>query len=316
MDEYSVKYFAVFGKPILHSRSPQLYNSLFIKNNSNAFYTRVFVQSGKEVCEIIRILGLAGANITTPFKEDIIPYLDRLSPEAERISAVNTIINQKGVLTGFNTDAGGITGSLLEAGIDPSGRKCMVMGAGGAGKAAALGLVNAGADVLIANRSEAKAHDFAKKIGCRASGLDNVMSKLKSFDVLVLTLPPGIYPFQIDHVHPKLTIVDANYRPTEENPIIEDFLCKIIRGERWLLHQAVEAYHLFTGKVADTAVMEKGLKKSLDPNNLDIRVIMNNTSNFISIGSADMLIDGRVLDYKQINRIIYEERNMAFTNQR
>ncbi len=272
------------------------------------------MQSGKGVCEIIRALGLAGANVTTPFKEDVIEYLDKLSPEAERIAAVNTIINRNGELTGYNTDPAGITGSLFEAGIDPGQRKCLVIGAGGAGKAAALGLVNAGADVLIANRSALKAKDYAKNIGCSSTSLEDAITKLKSFDILVLTIPPGIYPFNKDQIHPGHIIVDANYRSPSSTSLIDWFSCKIVKGDRWLLHQAVEAYRLFTGKAADATIMEKGLGEELDNQGLVIKIIKDDTINQLSFDNADMMIDGRGLDDEQINRIIDEEKDKAFTD--
>jgi shikimate dehydrogenase len=312
MDESSARYFAVFGNPVLHSRSPQLYNSLFRHDGINAYYTRIIVNSAQAVCEIIRILGLAGANITTPFKESVVPFLDSLSPDAEKISAVNTVICRDGELTGYNTDADGITGSLREAGLEPSGMRCMVMGAGGAGKAAVTGLLHAGAEVLITNRTPGKARDFAEKAGCRFAPLEEAVKSLRSFDLLVLTLPPGIHPFGSEHIHDDLIIADANYRTSPEVAGIDMFPNRIIRGDRWLLHQAVEAYRLFTGKMADTSLMESGLKKNLDPDKLNIRAIKASGSRTVDVSGSDMLIDARNLDDQQIKMIIDEEKNKAF----
>jgi shikimate dehydrogenase len=321
MDDTHLRYFAVFGNPVLHSRSPQLYNPLFKRDKIKAIYTRIFASSGKAVCEIIRGLGLAGANITTPFKEEAIPWLDRISPDAEKIGAVNTIVNVDGELSGYNTDASGVTGSLLEAGADPSGKKCLVMGAGGAGKAAVMGLVNSGAFVTIANRDISKAAGIAEKAGCSYAGLDEAAGRLNEFSILVLTLPPGVYPFKYDQLPPGMTIADANYRSPSETSLLDGLQCKVIRGDRWLLHQGVGAYKLFTGRIADTSIMEEGLKNSLDPEKLMIRVIKDyaikdDITKVLTAPYADLIIDGREMDDLQIKMITDEERAKAFGSKR
>lgn len=313
MDDVSLRYFAVFGNPILHSRSPQLYNALFRHDRVGAYYTRINTQTGRGVCEIIRMLGLSGANITTPFKEEVIPFLDSLSPDAEKVSAVNTIINQDGELKGYNTDADGVTGSLREAGIDPAGLKCMVLGAGGAGKAAAMGLINAGADVLIANRTPGKALQFAEKAGCGFAVMEDALRRIPLFDVLVIALPPGIHLPGFEGIHPGHTIIDANYGHDKGSNGSMIYNCRVIRGERWLLHQAVDAYRLFTGKTADTRVMEEGLNKNTDPSNVIISAIRGRQDGLPALNEkCDMLIDGRGLDNSQIKKLTDEEKNRAF----
>jgi shikimate dehydrogenase len=306
-------FFAVFGNPVLHSRSPQLYNGLFSGDGINARYTRIHTGSGESVCEIIRMANLSGANITTPFKEEVMPFLDRLSPDAELLEAVNTIINRNGELTGHNTDAHGLTGSLKEAGIRPDGKKCMVMGAGGAGKAAAKGLMDAGADVMITNRTPGKAFEFASRTGCWFSGLEEAVKNLKSYDILVLALPPGTYPFDPGSLHEDLVIVDANYRLPSEASRNERFRGRVIRGDRWLLHQAVEAYRLFTGLNADISLMDKALKEDPDPTNISIRVIGDWQPGFHEeYREAYMLVDGRNKDDMELKQIIDEEKHKAF----
>jgi shikimate dehydrogenase len=256
---------------------------------------------------------LSGANITTPFKEEVVPYLDRLSPDAEFLAAVNTIINRNGELTGYNTDTHGLIGSLKEAGIRPEGKKCMVLGAGGAGKAAAKGLTDAGADVMITNRTPGKAFEFASKTGCWFSGMEEAVKNLKSYDILVLALPPGTYPFDPGSLHEDLVVVDANYRLPLETSRPEKFRCRVIRGDRWLLHQAVEAYRLFTGKSADISLMDKALQEDPDPGNISIRVISDWQQVLPEVyRGADMLVDGRNMDDMELKMIIDEEKRQAF----
>jgi shikimate dehydrogenase len=312
----NMRYYAVFGNPILHSRSPQIYNSLFARDNINAFYTRIHAETGRAVCDIIRGLGLAGANVTTPLKEDVISFLDRISTDAKRIGAVNTIINTGGELAGYNTDGDGITGLLDDEGLVLSGSRCLMIGAGGAGKSAALGLLNAGADVFITDLDTDKASDYAERIGCGFSVLEEAVKKIGEFNIVVLAIPPGIYPFKFDQIRPGMTIVDANYRSPSKTGILQSLPCKVIKGDGWLIYQAVNAYHLFTGGKADIETMKKGMKEDIDDQNPVIKIIENDSRNFRSYVATDMLVDGRKMDDVHINRIIDEEKSRAFGDKR
>ena len=311
-----MRYYAVFGNPVLHSRSPQIHNSLFVRDNINAFYTRIHAETGRAVCEIIRGLGLAGANVTTPFKEEVIPFVDRLSADAEKIGAVNTIINTGGYLVGYNTDGDGITGLLDDEGVVLSKSRCLMIGAGGAGKSAALGLLNAGADVFITDMDTDKASDYAERTGCGFSVLEEAVQKIGEFNIVVLAIPPGIYPFEFDQILPGMTIVDANYRSPSETGVLESLPCKVIKGDGWLLYQAVKAYHLFTGEKADIETMKKGMKEDIDPENLVIKILKNDSLDFRSYAAADILVDGRGMDDEHINLIIDEEKSRAFGDKR
>ena len=100
----SAKNICRFWKPILHSRSPQLFNAVFVHENINALYTRIQATNGKEVVDIIKKHKISGANITTPFKETVLEYVDSISDEARQIGGINVIINSNGALSGHNTD--------------------------------------------------------------------------------------------------------------------------------------------------------------------------------------------------------------------
>ncbi len=315
-DNPSMLYYAVFGNPILHSRSPQIYNSLFTRDSVNAFYTRILTETGRAVCDIIRGLGLAGANVTTPFKEDVISLMDSLSADAEKIGAVNTIINTGGELVGYNTDGDGITGLLEDEGLVLPQRRCLMIGAGGAGKSAALGLLNAGADVSITDLDTDKASAYADRTGCGFFTLDEAVKNIGEFDIVVLAVPPGVYPFKLEQITPDMTIVDANYRSPSKTGFLESLPCKVIKGDGWLIYQAVNAYKLFTGGEADIDIMKKGVREDISFQNPVIKIIGNDSQDFRSYGVADMLVDGRGMDDEYINRIIDEEKSRAFGNKR
>ena len=159
-----MKLFAVFGNPVLHSRSPQLWNAAFQALGLDAHYLRINPLEAEQAAKILRALPLAGCNVTTPFKHDLLAALDEADESVTRLEAVNTIKNDGGRLIGWNTDHFGAVASLREGGVDPRGKKIVMLGAGGAARAAIYGVMNAGArDVVILNSTYENAVKTAEK---------------------------------------------------------------------------------------------------------------------------------------------------------
>lgn len=251
--------FAVTGNPVLHSKSPFLFHSLFQKHGVNAVYVRLAAEHASDAISFFREIGLSGMNVTSPFKTPIMTMLDKTDPAATAIGAVNTIVWDKGTLRGFNTDHLGVIASLKQHGLRLKGQQCLVLGAGGAGKAAVFGLVQEGAKVTVANRTYAKAVQTAKTLGCRAASLDELSFFLKTTDILVSALSPRINPVEREWMRPPLVVFDANYpfSPLSEMALSQG--CTVIKGEEWLFNQAVSVYALFTGKDADSQLMKQVL---------------------------------------------------------
>lgn len=304
--ESSRKYYAVFGKPILHSRSPQLFNSVFEKIGTEAFYTRIRALSGKDVIEIIKNLNISGANITTPFKKEVMPYLDFISDDAKLIGGVNTIVNADGKLSGYNTDHFGVTRSLIESGLNLNGLKCLILGAGPAARAAVYGLVKNGAEVTVSNRTHTKAQLIANDFGCRALEIDKIKSEIGGFDVVVSTLLPDANPISNVNLPSKLTILDANYRMSNFGIYAEAFDCKIISGKRWLLNQAVESFKLYFGVEPDIKAMEKGLNIDLDKNSINA-IPYSSGARFVSLINVDIVISLPTAQVGCLNTFLDEE---------
>ncbi|MFW6159724.1 MAG: shikimate kinase [Acidobacteriota bacterium] len=242
-----MRFFAVSGSPVLHSKSPFIFNELFRGYSIDARYTRIGAESPEELFFLTEHLGLEGLNITSPFKESVFPFMEEWDEQAGMTGSVNTVIIKERKKKGFNTDLDGVTQPLLKRGFDLTSRKVLVLGAGGAGKAAALALHNMGAQVVILNRTEKKAIDSASRIGCRASSLNNLGLHLKDAFLVVNTipkvklfqkkLPPGCKP----------VFFDAVYNPS----VLKNFCRKegfsFIPGEEWLLSQACRSFEIFTG---------------------------------------------------------------------
>ena len=147
------KLFAVTGKPVFHSRSPRFFNSVFRKEKIDAVYSRLTAETAEQAIQAARAIGLSGFNVTAPFKEDVMRYLDRIDPHASVIRAVNCVVFQEGGYAGYNTDFLGVLHALEKNGIHPGKMKAAVLGAGGAARAVLVSLAGRGAsEILVANR--------------------------------------------------------------------------------------------------------------------------------------------------------------------
>jgi shikimate dehydrogenase len=142
----STKVFALFGDPVTHSLSPIMQNAAFKALQLDCCYVPFLVREGSLAAAVkaVRELNLGGVNITIPHKEKVLAYLDQVDEGALQIGAVNTIVNRDGYLFGYNTDASGFLASLRSVGFEPNGKRVVVMGAGGAARAAAVALVHEG----------------------------------------------------------------------------------------------------------------------------------------------------------------------------
>jgi shikimate dehydrogenase len=305
------KLFAVFGKPILHSKSPMLYNSLFSKTHTDVYYTRIRVDSCEELVRTIRSLNIIGANITTPFKECVIPFLDSLSQEAEQIGAANTITNDNGYLKGYNTDYLGVTKAIEEAGINIFGKRCLVLGAGGASRAAVFGLMNAGAEVFITNRTYCKAVDVSNHLGCNVIQYDEIKELMGSIDIVVSALLPDVSLPDFEWNSEIKLLVDANYRKSKLAEEAQRAGIKVVRGDRWLINQALESFLIFTGFEAPAELINNSMQQSLDYDKVKVKVIQLEQGAFSDGERFDLLIPSEGKSTEDINRIIDEEKRKA-----
>jgi shikimate dehydrogenase len=219
----------------------------------------------------MRALGIRGFGVSMPFKRAILPWLDRMDPLSARIDAVNTVVNEDGVLTGHNTDAVGAVRALQEA-MEVAGRRICVIGAGGAARAAAFGLADAGARLHLVNRTPQKAAELASTLGrasATSAGLDDL--SLADFDALVNASSAGMAeygaPSPVDpaELRPDLVVMDIVYKPmqTELLQAAASAGASTIHGGRMLLHQACRQFELYTGRAAPLAAMDAALQAAI-----------------------------------------------------
>ncbi len=252
--------FAVAGKPILHSLSPYIFNTLFQTLNIDACYTRLTASSAEEALRTAREMGLHGMNVTSPLKEGVTDLMDGLDDNAEKIKAVNTVVFQNNKGVGYNTDYKGIIQALRSNSISPGGRNIIILGAGGAARAAAYGMkISKAKKITIANRDIKKAQSLADLLGCEYTSLQRVADLLEESDILISCIPQSISMFTDTLLRKNLILLDANYK--------YDHFCssqkagqrniRFISGLDWLFFQAIQAFQIFTGLQVPTDLQGK-----------------------------------------------------------
>ena len=239
-----------------------MFNAAFKALGMPARYVRLAAGSAEVALEKARALGLRGLNITAPFKEDFAKLCDLLDVTAEMVGAVNTVVIRNGRLIGHNTDIYGVAQALRSNGVSLRGKKAIVLGAGGAAKAAVYELISGGALVTVANRTAQKVQAIAESMGCGHSTLRPVELRgaFKDAEIVVsaVSTTKRIVPRSL--LKETMTILEANY--TAETTLTRDALQKgyrVIDGREWLLFQGAEAFENFTGRKAPLAIMRKAV---------------------------------------------------------
>ena len=240
--------YGVIGHPILHSRSPDLFRQAFAAENRSAFYLRLAASRFERAIDLARSLGLTGLNVTSPFKEDAAGGADSLADTAARLGAVNVLTRQNEKWRGDNSDVYGVLEALREGGGEPPGKRCVVLGAGGAARAALLALRQGQASrITVINRTWTKAQAVAGEFGAEARAFSQLPAALAEADLLISCLPPGADPVAAEWLPAGLTVLEANYHQPRLLPKARARGCRTIDGGRWLVHQARDAYRLFFG---------------------------------------------------------------------
>lgn len=271
----------IIGDPVEHTMSPAMHNAAFKKLGLDYVYLpfRVTKEELGRAIDGIRALNIRGLNVTLPHKVAVSQFLDELDTPAEKIGAINTIVNRNGVLKGYNTDATGFLRALLERGIDPKGKRVVILGAGGASRAISFILAERGARLVILNRT----WDKAKLCADRISGLfqnevaalklnrENLMTALSQADILVNTTSLGMdpdinqTPVAANLLKPALVVFDIVYNPIETRLQREAKVAgaTVIGGVEMLVWQGAVAFEKWTGLKAPVELMRNEVIKVL-----------------------------------------------------
>jgi len=260
--------FGLLGNPVGHSLSPPMHEASYDELGMDAKYV-TFEPARDDLARALdgaEALGIVGLNVTIPFKQDVLSLVE---PDdlAARIGAVNTVDVAAG--TGHNTDAAGVVRALESHDIVLEGT-AVIVGAGGAGRAAAFALADEGMAVHVANRTVERAHALAEDVPCATGhGLEALPDLLGSADVLVNATSVGMEedesPVPAGALHGDLAVLDAVYRPLETR-LLRDAAAAgatTVDGAWMLLYQGVEALERWTGHDAPVEAMNAALRSRL-----------------------------------------------------
>jgi 3-dehydroquinate dehydratase / shikimate dehydrogenase len=260
----ATKVYGVAGDPIGHSLSPAMMNAAFRREALNAVYLSLHAKSVKDLINCVRSIPLHGLSITMPYKEEVLKYLDNTDPLTAKIGACNTVVrSQDGKLYGFNTDVFGVLRPLEQRMVLKDAR-ILVLGAGGAARAAVFGLRERSAAVWILNRSAGPAQKLAKQ--AKAKVANKALLKKQQFDVVINATPVGMddlgRPGKVNHEMPisdkelaatgARWIMDMVYSPQETKFLrTARALGKdVITGAEMFVHQGGRQFEIWTGKPA------------------------------------------------------------------
>ena len=254
------KLYAVVGKPILHSLSPEMFRAAFADREMDAEYVRLASTDCESAVRTLEDMGADGFNATSPYKEELVQLMERLDRTVEETGAVNAVVRKGGQWVGHNTDVAGVSKALSNSNVKVRGEKAVVLGTGGAARAAIVALLADGASVTVAGRDSPKALELSREFGCeRASLTDAGLGKALSGRSLVVgCLATGKRVVKPGLLNPGIAVLDANYRT--ETTLVKDARsrgCSIIDGREWLVQQGAESFNIFTSRDAPVDAMRR-----------------------------------------------------------
>ncbi len=273
---------------------PLIHNTLFNQMNIDAVYLAFQIEDIEKGVEAIKTLGIKGVSVTIPYKVFIMDYLDEIDPMAQKIGAVNTVINKEGHLFGCNTDCKGAI-TPLKAITPIKDRKVLILGAGGAARAVAFGIADEGGIITIANRDQSKAESLSQQVGGTFLPSDQLNPSLSNrthemshtdADIVINCTSLGMHP-NVDRSPlafdgflkkrgeklndgknenvPRMTVMDIVYNPLDTKLLQDARACGFatIDGLAMFIHQGAEQFKLFTGQYPSVSTMRQIIEKRL-----------------------------------------------------
>jgi shikimate dehydrogenase len=278
------KVFALIGDPVEHTMSPAMHNAAFAELGLDCIYLPFHVNAHDlaDAVSGLKALNVRGFNVTIPHKVSVVPMLDEVDPIAGKIGAVNTVVNDGGKLTGYNTDSSGFLRALLEQGIEPAGKDIVILGAGGASRAISYILSDNGARLTILNRRQeldwavelaGRIHrDLGKEVRALELTEENLSEVLAGADILVNATSVGMTPYDNGSPVPAgllksgLTVFDIVYNPVRTRLLKEAAAsgARTVSGVDMLAWQGALAFEKWTGCRAPVGLMRREVVKMLE----------------------------------------------------
>jgi 3-dehydroquinate dehydratase / shikimate dehydrogenase len=268
MVDAATKVYGVAGDPICQSLSPQMMNTAFRRENINAVYVPLQTNDVADLLNCVREIPIQGLSITMPLKEGIVEHLDKTDALSAKIGACNTLIrSQDGKLYGFNTDVAGVV-RPLEQRLNLAGAKVLVIGAGGAARAAVFGLRERNAEVWVMNRTAERGQKLARQ--AHAHYVAHPQLKKLEFDVIINATPVGMNssrpqaPIDESEVRARY-LMEMIYNPVETKlvKIARQKGIPVIPGSEMFVHQGARQFEIWTGKPAPVEEMHRAVLHAL-----------------------------------------------------
>jgi 3-dehydroquinate dehydratase/shikimate dehydrogenase len=263
----ATRVYGVAGDPIEHSLSPVIMNTALRRENVNGVYLPLHAKTLKDLLHCVREIPLHGLSVTMPYKQAILPHLDNTDAHTTKVGACNTVVRgQEGKLYGFNTDIAGVI-RPLEQRLTIENAKVLVLGAGGAARAAVFGLKERGAEVWILNRTSAKAQKLARQ--AKAHTIKRTDLRKIAFDVIINATPVGMgntrdCPLKDQEIQARV-VFDMVYDPVETHllQVARGKGISVIPGVEMFVQQAARQFEIWTGKPAPAGDMLRAVTIAL-----------------------------------------------------
>ncbi len=260
--------YGIMGDPVAHSLSPAMHNGAFAHLGMNRVYVPFPVQDVPAAMNGFRALQVKGVSVTIPHKQAVIAHLDAIDPVAAKIGAVNTLKIDNGRIKGYNTDWLGANRALAQE-LTLAGRKVLLLGAGGSARAIGFGLLEAGAEVVVASRTQGTGEALAATLNCEWRPLADAGYLFA--DALVNATSVGMgaqvanSPMAADSLKNFPVVMDIVYAPLATRLLREARAagCRTVDGLAMLLYQGVAQFELWTGAEAPVALMREQLLAGL-----------------------------------------------------
>ena len=282
MKENPQQVYALIGDPVGHSLSPLMQNLAFQDLDLNSTYIAFQVRYDQldQCVKCLKTLNIAGFNVTIPHKVSILSLLDKISPSASAVGAVNTVVNDDGRLIGYNTDGDGALKALSDESAELKGKNVVLTGAGGAARAIAFSLASTANNIVIVNRTKTKALELAQHLNeqfnkqFRGEELSKktLQKELQHADILINATSVGMSPnveasiVKREMLRDSMTVFDIVYNPLETKLLKEARAAgaKTISGVKMLVYQGALSFELWTGKKAPIEKMMKSVVSRLE----------------------------------------------------
>jgi len=263
----ATRIYGVLGYPLAHSLSPRMHNAAYRRTGENALYLPLPSRRPTDVLDFADEIPLSGFSVTHPYKSAFLNRMERLDPIAKAVGAINTVVRSQGKFYGYNTDVAGIVEPLAQA-LPLRGAKVLVLGAGGAARAAVFGLRSRGAQVFIHNRTRQRAQALAAAAKAKVVGRQEL--KKLEFQAIVHATPVGQYPkvkespLAADEIHAPV-VFDLVYNPLETAlaRLARAGGARVISGMEMFVLQGARQFELWTGKPAPVEEMRREVLAAL-----------------------------------------------------